>query len=165
MQKSSLLLILVGTLIGVGIILSFYGNQVIFENLAKTEGNVRIGEDLKLTVDLDEAINKKGVYAIQIINFKKETISASIYDPIGIEIKSRQIEEEVFEDTFDVISTGTYQLVVKNSDQDEARVFVVMGPEPDAGKKSLGFVSLYILVIGLVGMIGIGVYVIKNRRK
>ena len=165
MQKSSLLLILVGALIGVGILLSIYGNQAIFENLAKTEGVIRVGEDLKLTVDLDESISKKGVYAIQSINFKKETISASIYDPIGIEIESRQIDEEVFEGTFDIISSGTYQLVVKSSDQDETRVFVVMGPEPDAGKKSLGFVSLYILVIGLIGMIGIGIYAIKNRRK
>ena len=165
MQKSSLLLIFVGALIGVGILLSFYGNQVIFENLAKTEGDVRVGEDLELTVDLDEAINKKGVYAIQIINFKKETISASIYDPIGIEIQSRQINQEVFEDTFDIISSGTYQLVIKNSEPEETRIFAVMGPEPDAGKKSLGFISIYVLVIGLVGMIGIGVYVIKNRRK
>jgi hypothetical protein len=41
----------------------------------------------------------------------------------------------------------------------------VIGPEPDAGKKSLGFISLYILIVGLIGMVGVAIYAIKNRKK
>ena len=165
MQKSSILLILVGGLVGIGIVLSFFGNQVIFEDLAKAESNVKFGEDLIVEIELEESINKKGVYAVQILDFKEDVFRVSVYDPIGIEIESQKIDEEVFEGRFEVISSGTYQLVVKSSDQEETRIFGVIGPEPDAGAKSLGFISLYILVIGLIGMAGIGIYAIKNRRR
>lgn len=165
MQKSSILLILVGGLVGIGIVLSFFGNQVIFEDLAKAESNVKFGEDLVVEIELEESINKKGIYAVQILDFKEDIFRVSVYDPIGIEIESQKIDEEVFEGGFDIISSGTYQLVVKSSDQEETRIFGVIGPEPDAGAKSLGFISLYILVIGLIGMAGIGIYAIKNRRR
>ena len=165
MQKSSILLILVGGLVGIGIVLSFFGNQVIFEDLAKAESNVKFGEDLVVEIELEESINKKGVYAVQILDFKEDLFRLSVYDPIGIEIESQKIDEEVFEGGFEIISSGTYQLVVKSSDQEETRIFGVIGPEPDAGAKSLGFISLYILVVGLIGMAGIGIYAIKNRRR
>jgi hypothetical protein len=164
-QKSNVLLIIVGSLVGIGIILSFYGNQVVFEGLTKAEGDVSLGEDLKITTELDESANKNGIYAIQVLNFKEDTISASVYDPLGIEIESQSIDKEVFEGEFDIRVTGTYQLVIKSNDQEKVRVFGVIGPEPDVGAKSLGFVSLYILVIGLIGMAGIAIYAIKNRRR
>lgn len=165
MQKSNVLLIIVGSLVGIGIILSFYGNQVVFEGLTKAEGDVSLGEDLEITTELDESANKNGIYAIQVLNFKEDTISASVYDPLGIEIESQSIDKEVFEGEFDIRVTGTYKLVIKSNDQEKVRVFGVIGPEPDLGVKSLGFVSLYILVIGLIGMAGIAIYAIKNRRR
>jgi hypothetical protein len=164
-QKSNILLIAVGGLVSVGIILSFYGNQVIFEDLAKTEGNVKFGEELKVSIELDESVNKSGIYAIQILDFKEDVFSASVYDPSGIEIESQPINKEVYEGKFDVISSGTYQLIIRSSQQEETRVFGIIGPEPDGGAKSLGFIALYILVIGLAGMAGIAIYAIKNRRK
>ena len=165
MQKSSILLVIVGGLIGIGIVLSFYGNQVIFEDLAKSESDVSFGNDLKVTIEMDQEIDKNGIYAIQILNFKEGIFSASVYDPLGIEIESEFINKEVFEGRFDVISSGTYQLVIKSTDQEESRVLGVIGPEPDAGVKSLGFISLYILVVGVIGLAGVGVYAIKNRRR
>ena len=165
MQKSGILLVIVGGLVGIGIVLSFYGNQVIFEDLAKEEGDVRFGEDLRVSIELDESISKKGIYAIQILNFKEDVFSVKVYDPLGIEIESQNINEEVFEGNFEIISPGQYELVIKSTEQEESRVFGVIGPEPDAGAKSLGFISLYILVIGLIGMVGVGIYAIKNRRR
>ena len=44
-------------------------------------------------------------------------------------------------------------------------MYGVIGPEPDAAVKSIGFISLYILVIGLIGMVGVAIYAIKNRKK
>lgn len=164
MQKSSILLIAVGGLVAVGIVLSFYGNQVIFQDLAKGEGNVKFDEDLKVTIELDEA-DKKGIYATQILDFKENVFSASVYDPSGVEIESKQINKEVYEGRFDITSSGVYQLVIKSNEQEETKIFGIIGPEPDVGAKSLGFISLYILVIGLIGMAGIAIYAIKNRRK
>lgn len=165
MQKSNILLVGVGCLVSVGIVLSFFGNQMIFEDLAKSEGDIKVGNQLEISTELDETVNKNGIYAVQILDFKEGVISASVYDPFGIEIESQSINKEVFEGKFDIISSGTYLLVIESNSQDESKVYGVIGPEPDAGIKSIGFISLYILVIGLIGMVGVAIYAIKNRIK
>ncbi|MSV33168.1 MAG: hypothetical protein EXS76_00330 [Nitrosarchaeum sp.] len=164
MQKSGILFVIVGSIVGVGIILSFYGNQVIFEDLNKREGQVKFGENLTIPVELDNTKTQTGIYAIQIINFK-EGITAKILDPFDKEIESQLIDEEVFEGRFNITISGIYKLVIENLDEKEIKIFGVIGPEPDAGKKSLGFISLYILIIGLIGIVGVAIYAIKNRKK
>ena len=164
MQKSGILFVIVGSIVGVGIILSFYGNQVIFEDLNKGEGQVKFGENLIIPVELDNTETQTGIYAIQIINFK-EGITAKILDPFDKEIESQSMDKEVFEGRFNIAVSGIYKLVIENIDEKETKVFGVIGPEPDAGKKSLGFISLYILIIGLIGMVGVAIYAIKNRKK
>ena len=163
MQKSGILFVIVGSIVGVGIILSFYGNQVIFEDLNKGEGQVKFAENLIIPVELDNTETQTGIYAVQIINFK-EGITAKIVDPFDKEIES-QLIDEVFEGRFNIAVSGIYKLVIENTDEKEIKVFGVIGPEPDAGKKSLGFISLYILIIGLIGMVGVVIYAIKNRKK
>lgn len=164
MQKSGILFVIVGSIVGVGIILSFYGNQVIFEDLNKGEGQVKFGENLIIPVELDNTETQTGIYAVQIINFK-EGITAKILDPFDKEIESQLIDEEVFEGRFNIAVSGIYKLVIENTAEKEIKIFGVIGPEPDAGKKSLGFISLYILIIGLIGMVGVAIYAIKNRKK
>ena len=164
MQRSGTLFVIVGSIVGVGIILSFYGNQVIFEDLIKGEGQVKLGENLIIPVELDNTKIQTGIYAIQIIDFK-EGITAKILDPFDKEIESKLIDEEVFEGRFNITVSGIYKLSIENIDEKEIKVFGVIGPEPDAGKKSLGFISLYILIIGLIGMVGVAIYAIKNRKK
>ena len=164
MQRSGILFVIVGSIVGVGIILSFYGNQVIFEDLIKGEGQVKFGENLIIPVELDNTETQTGIYAVQIINFR-EGITAKILDPFDKEIESQLIDEEVFEGRFNIAVSGIYKLVIENTDEKEIKIFGVIGPEPDAGKKSLGFISLYILIIGLIGMVGVAIYAIKNRKK
>jgi len=164
MQRSGILFVIVGSIVGVGIILSFYGNQVIFEDLIKGEGQVKFGENLIIPVELDNTETQTGIYAVQIINFK-EGITAKILDPFDKEIESQLIDKEVFEGRFNIAVSGIYKLVIENTDKKEIKIFGVIGPEPDAGKKSLGFISLYILIIGLIGMVGVAIYAIKNRKK
>lgn len=164
MQRTGILFVIVGSIVGLGIILSFYGNQVIFEDLIKGEGQVKFGENLIIPVELDSMETQTGIYAIQIIDFK-EGITAKILDPFDKEIESQLINEEVFEGRFNIIVSGIYKLVIENTDEKEIKIFGVIGPEPDAGKKSLGFISLYILIIGLIGMVGVAIYAIKNRKK
>jgi len=164
MQRSGILFVIVGSIVGVGIILSFYGNQVIFEDLIKGEGQVKFGENLIIPVELDNTETQTGIYAVQIINFK-EGITAKILDPFDKEIESQLIDEEVFEGRFNIAVSGIYKLVIENTDEKEIKIFGVIGPEPDAGKKSLGFISIYILIIGLIGIVGVAIYAIKNRKK
>jgi len=155
---------IVSSIVGVGIILSFYGNQVIFEDLIKGEGQVKFGENLIIPVELDNTETQTGIYAIQIINFK-EGITAKILDPSDKEIESQAINEEVFEGRFNITMSGIYKLVIENTDEKEIKIFGVIGPEPDAGKKSLVSISPWILIIGLIGVVGVAIYAIKNRKK
>ncbi|MCE9651607.1 MAG: hypothetical protein K8Q89_00890 [Nitrosarchaeum sp.] len=164
MQKTGILFVIVGGIVGLGIILSFYGNQIIFEDLIKGEGQVKSGENLVIPIEFNSIKTQNGIYAIQIIDFKKG-VTAKILDPFDKKIESQTINQEVFEGQFKIEEPGTYKLVIENSDENEIKVFGVIGPEPDAGKKSLGFISLYILVIGLAGMVIVTIYVIKNRKK
>lgn len=164
MQRAGILFVIVGSIIGVGIVLSFYSNQIIFEDLIKGESQIKVGDVLTIPVELDTDETQVGIYAIQIINFK-EGITAKILDPFDKEIESKSINEEVFEGRFKISVSGIYKLVIENTDEKEITVFGVIGPEPDAGKKSLGFISLYILITGLIGMVGVAIYVVKNRKK
>lgn len=164
MQRQGILFVIIGSIVGVGIILSFYGNQVIFEDLSKGEGQVKFGENLIIPVELDNTETQTGIYAIQIINFK-EGITAKILDPFDKEIESQSINEEVFEGRFNITMSGIYKLVIENTDAKEIKIFGVVGPEPDAGKKLLVSISPWILIIGLIGVVGVAVYAIKNRKK
>lgn len=164
MQKASVLLLAAGGVLVLGIMLSFYGNQVLFEDLARGEGGVRAGEDLVVPVELERS-DSGGIYAVQVVDYGGEEISAHVLDPYGAEIESELIDGELFEGRFAVGAGGVYELVVKNGGPDPVKIFGVVGPEPDAGAKSLGFVSLYVLVIGLLGMAGVGVFAIRNRKR
>jgi len=163
-QRQGILFVIVGSIVGIGIILSFYGNQVIFEDLIKGEGQVKFGENLIIPVELDNIETQTGIYAIQIINFK-EGITAKILDPSDKEIESQAINEEVFEGRFNITMSGIYKLVIENTDEKEIKIFGVIGPEPDEGKKSLVSISPWILIIGLIGVVGVAIYAIKNRKK
>ena len=163
MQKTGILFVIVGGIVCTGIILSFYGNQVIFEDLIKGEGQIKIGESLTIPAEIDNKETQNGIYAIQIMDSKG--VKAKILDPSDVEIESHAINEEDFEGQFKIATSGIYKLVIENTNDKEVKIFGVIGPEPDAGKKSLGFISLYVLIIGLIGMIIVPIYAIKNRKR
>jgi len=164
MKKSGLFLVIVGGLIGVGIILSFYGNYLLFENLIQDDGDVGSGQDLIIEIELDKTETRTGIYAVQIIDVESSTVTAKILDPFDTELESQQIKDELFEGFFDVTTSGTYKLVIENKEE-QVKIFGVIGPQPDAWKKSLDDFSIIILIIGLVGMAAVTVYTIISRKK
>lgn len=164
MQKMGVLVILVVAIVGIGIGLSFYGNQVVFEELKTEVGTISLGKELTISTQIGEGY-VMGIYAVEVIDFDENRIvNAKIIDPYNSLIKSSEITEQRFEEKFDLTDDGTYQLILETNSQEEIQVFGVIGPEPDSGKKSIGFISLYILIVGLVGMSAVAVYAIKNRR-
>jgi len=164
MKKSAIFLAIVGVLIGAGIILSFYGNYILFEELVQGNGEVFDGQDLVIEVELDSSKTKSGIFAIQILDYKEGMVTASIIDPSNTTIESESVNQEVFEGLFEVTSSGNYKLLIENKGE-TANVFGVIGPEPDEGKRALSNISMYILVAGLVGMASVAVYIFINRRK
>ena len=143
MQRQGILFVIVGSIVGVGIILSFYGNQVIFEDLIKGEGQVKFGENLIIPVELDNTETQTGIYAVQIINFK-EGITAKILDPFDKEIESQLIDEEVFEGQFNIAVSGIYKLVIENTDEKEVPQLYIIS----------GLISLFNTRIALKSVVG-----------
>ena len=162
MQKLGIILICSVGLIAIGLILSVLGNQIILEGVSQGDGKVSSDQTLVISVDFVSK-DTSGVFAVQIIEFKDNTFSAKVLDPFDSEIISQTINEETIENGFDVSETGTYKLIIESTSNEETQMFAAIGPLPDTGKKSLGFVSVYILVIGMVGLVASGIYGIKNR--
>ena len=145
MQKLGIMLISSVALIVIGLILLVLGNQIILEGVSQEDGKVSLDQTLTISVDFVSQDTPIGVFAVQIMEFKDNIFSAKVLDPFRNEIISQIINEETIEERFDVL------------------VFAAIGPLPDAGKKSLGFISVYVLVIGMIGLVAAGIYGIKNR--
>jgi len=87
-------------------------------------------------------------------------------DPSNIEIISQIVNEKTLEKEFDIFESGTYQLIVESSDEDEIFVTGAIGPLPDANKKIiLSAISLSVLMVGMIGLLVIGIFEIKNRKR
>jgi len=162
-QKLGIMLICSATLIVIGLILLVLGNQVILEGVSQGNGKVSTSQTLTISVDFVSQDTPIGVFAVQIMEFRDNTFSAKVLDPFDSEIISQTINEETIEKGFDVLETGTYKLIIESTSDEETQMFAAIGPLPDTGKKSLGFISVYVLVIGMIGLVAAGIYGIKNR--
>ena len=165
MQKSGIIIISSAALIVIGLILLVLGNQIILEGVSQGNQKVSSSQTLTISVDFDSLETPMGVFAVQIMEFKDNTFSAKVLDPFDSEIISQTINEQTIEKEFNVLETGTYKLIIENTSNEETIVFAAIGPLPDAGKKSLGFISVYVLVIGMAGLVVVGIYGVKNRIK
>ena len=164
MQKSGIMLISSAALIAIGLILLVLGNQIILQGISQGNGKVSSSQTLSISVEFDSQETTIGVFAVQIMEFKDNTFSAKVLDPFDSEIISQTINKETIEKEFDVVETGTYKLIIQSISNEEPIVFAAIGPLPDAGKQSLGFISMIILVIGMVGLVVVGIYEVKKRR-
>ena len=165
MQKSGIIILGSAALIVIGLILLVLGNQIILEGVSQGNEKVSSSQTLTISVDFDSQETPIGVFAVQIMEFKDNTFSAKVLDPFDSEIISQTINEQTIEKEFDVLETGTYKLIIESTSSKEPIVFAAIGPLPDAGKKSLGFISVYVLVIGMAGLVVVGIYGVKNRIK
>ena len=65
-----------------------------------------------------------------------------------------------------MLETGTYQLVIQSSNDEGIYVTGAIGPLPDANKKNIiSIISTSTLLIGMIGLVVIGIYGIKNRKR
>lgn len=165
MQRPLIFLLIVGSLIGVGIILSFYGAQLATQNLTVKEENLGSDSSMEVMVELDPSIGETGVYGILLAKFEENAISVSVFDPLGVQILSKTIDKESTEERFKIGSSGSYKIVIENSGLEETKIVAGVGYMPDSNTLSVGIAGFDILVVGLIGIVVIGVYTIRNRRK
>ena len=165
MQKIGLMVVVSGTLIVIGLILLALGNQVILDEINQGNGIVSINQDMIISTDIDSQETSIGIFAIQVMNIEENILSVKILDPLDIEISSADIYEETTEKTFNILKTGEYKLVIQSTSNEEIQVFGAIGPLPDENKKSLSYISVVVLIIGMIVLIGLTILKIKNRKQ
>ena len=165
MQRSGLFLLIVGGLIIVGMALSFYGSQIITEDLVTEQSNLSSGESFETFVKLDPMISEFGVYVVQVTSFEENSIIVKIFDPFGSNLVSKTVESESFEDRFEILSDGEYRIIVENTGSEDTAIFLAIGHLPDTSKLSVGITGFYILIVGMIGIAGLVILAIKNKRK
>lgn len=169
MQRSGLFLLIVGVLIVVGMTLLFYGSQIIAENLVTKSASVLSGDSLKVISELDPLSAKNGIYIVQTLNFKENSIHVKIIDPFGGQIVAKTVESESFEDSFEISSSGIHTMIIENGGNEETMIVGMIGNHPDENKLSFSrnvtFTGIYLLIVGMIGLVGVGIYAVINRRK
>jgi len=165
-QKSGLIIVILGLLIVTGLVVSIVGNQVTLEGINQGNGEVSSTQTVTISVDFDMEKTPIGIFAVQVMEFKENTISIKILDPSDIEIIFQEVNEDTIEEKFDVLETGTYQLLIQSSNDEGIYVTGAIGPLPDANKKNIiSIISTSTLLIGMIGLVVIGIYGIKNRKR
>jgi len=165
-QKTGLVIVIFGILIVAGIATSVVENQVTLEGIIQGNGKVNSSEIVTISVNLDKNETPIGIFAVQVMDFKENTFSAKILDPSGIEIISEKIDEDTIEQEFEVFDSGNYELIIESLDDEESYVAGAIGPLPDGDKKFIiSSVSSSCIIIGMVGLVILAIYEIRNKRK
>ena len=166
MQKTGLVIAILGILIVAGIATSIVENQVTLEGIIQGNGKVSLAQIVTISVNLDKNATPIGIFAVQVMEFKENTFSAKILDPSGIEIISEKIDEDTIEQEFEVFDSGNYELIIESSDNKESYVAGAIGPLPDANEKFIiSSISSSCIIIGMVGLVVLAIYEIRNKRK
>lgn len=164
MKKPILLLVIGGFLIIVGIGLSVYGSQLIIENLATQERQIETNMQMEISKKLDPSINEDGVYVVQVADFKDGSVDATVFDPFGQIVTSKHIEQNPYQDSFKISSSGTYMLVIENKGE-TIDVTAVIGYLPQDESLMASIFGFIVIIIGLIGL-GVGImYFIRSRSK
>ena len=166
MQKTGLVIAILGILIVAGIATSIVENQLTLEGIIQGNGKVSLAQIVTISVNLDKNATPIGIFAVQVMEFKENTFSAKILDPSGIEIISEKIDEDTIEQEFEVFDSGNYELIIESSDNKESYVAGAIGPLPDANEKFIiSSISSSCIIIGMVGLVILAIYEIRNKRK
>ncbi|HXV66884.1 MAG TPA: hypothetical protein VD731_06655 [Nitrosopumilaceae archaeon] len=165
MEKPLIFLLIVGFLIGIGMVLSFYGTQLATQNLTITEENLESGSSMDVTAELDPAFSETGVYGILLSKYEENMIHVTVFEPSESQILSKTIDQETTEERFEINSKGTYRVTIENSGLEQIKIVAGIGYMPDSNILSVGIIGFYIILVGLIGMGGIVVNLIRNKRK
>ena len=166
MQKTGLVIVIFGILIVAGLATSVVENQVTLEGIVQGNGKVNSAQIVTISVNLDKDETPIGIFAVQVMEFKENTFSVKMLDPVGMEIISEKINEDTIEQEFKVFDSGKYELIIESSDNKESYVAGAIGPLPDANKKFIiTSSSTLCIIIGMSGLGIVAIYEIKNKRK
>ena len=157
-------LVIVGIMIAIGAMLLIYGSQTITSDLVIEEGKINSLTQLEIRAELDPNINRQGVYAVQTIEGKEYDISAIVLDPLDAKIRDVSINRNSFEDNFEIDDAGTYTLIISTSESEEIPLVGGIGHVPDSTGVTISIAGFFVIVLGMIGIIVIGVLVVRQRK-
>ena len=162
-KKSALILAVSAILVVLGLFLLTVGNQIILEGVSQDNGLINSNQPLIISGDFDMN-DDVGIFAVQLVEYQENVFTAQVLDSFGTEVFFESIKEDTIEREFSITSPGAYKLIIQSNSVEETQVFGAIGPVPDAGKKSLAFISVYVLIVGLAGLAISGILAIKKRK-
>ncbi|MCE2508450.1 MAG: hypothetical protein J4G04_03995 [Nitrosopumilaceae archaeon] len=163
MERPTLILLGMAGLLAAGLGLSVYAGTVVFEDIVLVESTVSVGTPLEVTAPIPPGM---GIFALDVQDYEEGMeLRARVLGPLGHTMTSVQIVSAQYEGTFETEEHYEYTLVVESDSTSPLNVVGALGPVPDAAKTSLGFVSLYMLLVGMVGMIVSTIYMVWWRRR
>ncbi len=157
-------LVIVGIMIAIGAMLLIYGSQTITGDLVIEEGKINSLTQLEIRAELDPNINTQGVYAVQTIEGKEYDISAIVLDPLDVKIRDVSINRNSFEDNFEIDDAGTYTLIISTSESEEIPLVGGIGHVPDSTGVTISIAGFFVIVLGMIGVIVIGVMIVRQRK-
>lgn len=165
MQKAAIMLIITGALVAAGLGLVVFGTQAVLEGVSQGDGMVSRSEPLVIEAEFDADDTDTGVFVVQIPEFEGDTFSASVIGPSDTELASQNVDADTIEKEFDIVQSGTYRLVIESSSGEDAAAIGAIGPLPDAADKSIGFLAIYVLIVGMAGLAVTGIVAIRGKKR
>ena len=147
-----------GVLISAGLGASTWGSQIVFEEFEVAQGRVGPGQSVSASRHMEAG--ERGVYAVEVPELA--SVRAVLSGPGGV-IAEQYYGSGASEGLFEAGAPGLYELQVYNEDGKEGFVAGYVGPEPDAAKRTIAFVSIYVLVAGIGMLAGGAVYAFRRR--
>ncbi len=136
------------------------------DGIIQDNGEVSSSKTITVSAVFDTEKSPVGIFAVQVMEIKENTVQVKILDPSGIEIISKNVNDDTIEEKFNILQNGTYELIIYSSNDEGVYVTGAIGPLPDENKKLIfSTISMSTLIIGMVGLIFMGVYEIKNRKR
>ncbi|MEM3065176.1 MAG: hypothetical protein QW177_07380 [Candidatus Nitrosotenuis sp.] len=164
MKRSHIILFIGGALVAAGMVISFYGSKLTTQDMALAEGQVAAGSPLEVAKDLDHTIEGTGVFVVQVENLDGVGLHATVFDPAGSQVASKEIEQKSTESTFQIGMRGEYRLVLENSGSATSAVIGITHMPP----KSVLLLNVLGQGIIISGFAGLGIallYMIIGRKK
>ena len=83
-----------------------------------------------------------------------------------MEIISEKINEDTIEQEFEIFDSGNYELIIQSSDDNESYVAGAIGQIPDADNQIIfSTISIICTILGMIGLVIIAIYEIRNKRR
>ena len=93
------------------------------------------------------------------------SLSIKILDPQGKEIITNSVVTNSFEDYFDITEPGIHTLVIDTTNEMAVNVVGGIGHVPDASAYSISMIGFALLLIGMLGVVIVGIILIRQRKK